>query len=179
MNTTTQTSKNLILAATIALATLITPKAAAAGSADLTVTERGHSFEVGDVVFYDGDAGKHIAVPISYLMGEVKDGENKLLLVTSVAQDGFRASPVESDDEDVDDVSVTPQIAETEIPAQKAAAPAVTAPRIENDGETVVLVIKHADAEALRAALAAVLGKDATVTLSRTAETPDVLAMTN
>ena len=178
MKTATQTSKSLILAATIALAALVTPTTAAAGSDELTVTERGHSFKVGDVVFFDEDAGTHIAVPISYLMGEVRESENKLLLVTSVGQDGFRATPVESDEgEDVSDV--TPRIARDEAPAQKAAAPVVTAPQPASDGDTVVLVVKHADAEALRRALAEVLGKDATVTVARSAAQQGVLAMTN
>ena len=168
----TATSTSLILAATIALAALITPKAAA-GSDELAITERGHSLKVGDVVFYDADAGKHVAVPISYLMGEVEDNGNELLLVTSVAPDGFSASPVESD-EDEDEIDAGPRVAES-----KAAAPAVTAPQTAADGDTVVLVIKHADAEALRTALAAVLGKDATVTVTRSAERQEVLAMTN
>ena len=173
MKTATSTSRSLILAATIALAALITPKTAAAGGDELTVSELGHSFKVGDVVFYDADAGKHVAVPISYLMGEVKDNETKLLLVTSVAQDGFSASPVESD-EDEDATDAPARIAES-----KTAAPAVDALQPTADGDTVVLVIKHADVEALRAALASVLGKDATVTVTRAAERQEVLAMTN
>ena len=175
MKTATSTSRSLILAATIALSALVTPKTTAAGSDERNIAEAGHSLKVGDVVFYDADAGKHVAVPISYLMGEVKDGENELLLVTSVAQDGFRASSVE-DDEDED---VTPQIAKSDTPADEATVATVAAPQAANDGDTVVLVIKHADAEALRTALAAVLGKDATVTVSPASVQQEVLAMTN
>ena len=180
MKTATQTSKSLILAATIALAALVTPTTAAAGSDELTVTERGHSFKVGDVVFFDEDAGTHIAVPISYLMGEVRESENKLLLVTSVAQDGFRASPVEShEDGDVNDADVAPRIVESKAAVDKTASPVVSSPQPASDDDTVVLVIKHADAEALRTALVAVLGKDATVTVGRAGARRDVLAMTN
>ena len=177
MKTATQTSKNLILAATILLAAMVTPATVAAGSDERSIVERDHSLKVGDVVFYDADAGKHVAVPISYLMGEVKDRENELLLVTSVVQDGFRASPVESDEDE--DTDVTPLLTANDTPVQDDAAPAVARQQSADAGDTVVLVIKHADADALRRALAAVLGKDATVTVTRTAPQQDVLAMTN
>ena len=178
----TATSASLILAATVALVALLTPKTAAAGSDELTISERDHALKVGDVVFYDADAGKHVAVPISYLMSEVKDREDELMLVTSVAQGGFRASKLESEtDEDGDaiDTGMDLQIADSKAPAQGAAAPVVTETQAANEGGTVVLVIKHADVDALRTALATVLGKDATITVGRAADHREVLAMTN
>ena len=65
------------------------------------------------------------------------------------------------------------------MPADEAAAPVVTETQPADSDDTVALVIKHADAEALRTALAAVLGEDATVTVTPAAERQEVLAMTN
>ena len=71
----TATSTSLILAATIALVALVTPKAVAAGSDEWSIAEHDHSLKVGDVVFYDPDAGKHVDVRghVSRRTGRVTD----------------------------------------------------------------------------------------------------------
>ena len=60
---------------------------------EFSIPRGDYTFILGDVVFYNEDRLRYIAVPISYLLGELKE-KTPLYLITEVGADSYLIKPV-------------------------------------------------------------------------------------